>query len=272
MRRTPPKTRKAHRFTSNANFFNFLGSKPIKPSYEEIDEVAKGLKNVSNFKKLSNHSKLEKYQDMMTHLAAQNNAQTDLLDIVGRARIARDKERSRRRKIPSPRPFTRNRMQKKRQLSAHKDLNNSNHPFINSFNGLKGVYSPPYTERSQQIQNMINRRDKDLKNRSDRHEHLKQIRRSFINRKTGENTRDKEFKHPYEKYIAKDKVSNKEARESMKRLDKMLNDQNKEAMDSKIYKGQYTYEDIRRLPMRRGIKMGSRNIESNNFLKDLMRS
>jgi hypothetical protein len=97
MRRTPPKTRKAHRFTSNANFFNFLGSKPSKPSDEEIDEVVKGLKNVSNFKKLSNHSKLEKYQDMMTHLAAQNNAHTDLLDIVGRARIARDKERSRRR-------------------------------------------------------------------------------------------------------------------------------------------------------------------------------
>jgi len=58
MIRTPPKTRKAQRFTSNANFFNFLGSKPNHKHSKEIDEVVKGLKNVSNFNELIRQSKV----------------------------------------------------------------------------------------------------------------------------------------------------------------------------------------------------------------------
>ena len=77
-----------------------------------------------------------------------------------------------------------------------KGLNKANHPFINSFDSLKGIHSPPYTERTQQIQNMINRREKHLKNRSNRHEQLKKIRQAFIERKTSVDTRNKEFKHP----------------------------------------------------------------------------
>jgi hypothetical protein len=79
-----------------------------------------------------------------------------------------------------------------------KGLNKANHPFINSFDSLKGIHSPPYTERSQEIQNMINRREKHLKNRSNRHEKMKKIRQAFIERKTGVDTRDEVFKHPYE--------------------------------------------------------------------------
>jgi len=86
-----------------------------------------------------------------------------------------------------------------------KGLNKANHPFINSFNGLKGIRTPPYTERSQQIQNMINRREKHLKIRSNRHEQLKKIRQAFIERKTSVDTRNKEFKHPYEKHTRRPK-------------------------------------------------------------------
>jgi hypothetical protein len=86
-----------------------------------------------------------------------------------------------------------------------KGLNKANHPFINSFNGLKGIRSPPYTERSQQIQNMINKREKHLKIRSNRHEQLKKIRQAFIERKTSVDTRNKEFKHPYEKHTRRPK-------------------------------------------------------------------
>jgi hypothetical protein len=124
-------------------------------------------------------------------------AHSDLLGIVQKAKNAMEKRRA----VQSS--LAENGEMYKMIHEDDKGLNKANHPFINSFNGLKGIHSPPYTERSQQIQNMINRRDKDLKNRSDRHEQLKKIRQAFIERKTGVDTRDKEFKHPYEKHTRK---------------------------------------------------------------------
>jgi len=82
MRRSPPKSLKPRRFKYTSNFLKFLGNKSKQTksnrnsSHKELAELSSGLKNVSNFKKLSEHSKLDKYQKMMSHLDAENKRTT----------------------------------------------------------------------------------------------------------------------------------------------------------------------------------------------------
>ena len=77
----------------------------------------------------------------------------------------------------------------------------SNHPFT-SFNGLKGIRSPPYTERGAEIQKMIENhektREKNIKNRSNRHNHFKKIREAVTRRKIKPD--GTLYAHPYEKH------------------------------------------------------------------------
>ena len=149
-------------------------------------------------------------------------AHSDLLSIAKKARNATEKRRVAQADLGETAQIYR-----MIYNDDEKGLNKANHPFINSFNKLKGIHSPPYTERSKQIQNMINRREKHLKNMSNRHEQMKKIREAFIERKTGVDTRNKEFKHPYEKHTRRrpkkrGHVSSSIQTRSMRRSQEML--------------------------------------------------
>jgi hypothetical protein len=133
------------------------------------------------------------------HQRKTRKAVSDLLGIAQKAKNVTEKRRAAQSELAVDGEIY------KMIMEDDKGLNKANHPFINSFNGLKGINSPPYTERSQQIQNMINTREKHLKNRSNIHKNLKKIRQSFVERKTSVDTRDKEFKHPYEKHTRRPK-------------------------------------------------------------------
>ena len=131
-------------------------------------------------------------------LGPRARAHNNLLGMVSKARNATEKRRAAKNNLGLTADIHKMIMNDEK-LERDKQLKNElNNPFINTFNGLKGINSPPYTERGIEISNMIAKREKYLKNMSNRHKNLKKIRQSVVERKIKPG--NKEYKHPYEKH------------------------------------------------------------------------
>jgi hypothetical protein len=136
----------------------------------------------------------------MSTMASRGRAHNSLLKIVEQAKYATDQRRMAQNTLAGNASIFKmiNDEEQEEKRQRHRD--ESNNPFT-SFNGLKGIQSPPYTERGIEIAKMIEKHEKHLKNRSNRHDHFKKIREAVTHRKVKPD--GKVYVHPYEKHSRK---------------------------------------------------------------------
>ena len=133
----------------------------------------------------------------LSTMEARGKAHNSLLKIVEQAKYARDQRHRAQNTLAGNASIFKMINDEEQEEKRQRQRDESNHPFI-SFNELKGIHSPPYTERGVEIKKMIENHEKHLKNRSNRHDHFKKIREAVTRRKIKPD--GTEYAHPYEKH------------------------------------------------------------------------
>jgi hypothetical protein len=147
-------------------------------------------------------TRVDQQEKRLSTMASRGKAHNSLLKIAEQAKYSTDKRRRTQNTLAGNASIFKmindEEQEEKRQRQRQDESNN---PFT-SFNGLKGIRSPPYTERGAEIQKMIENhektREKNIKNRSNRHNHFKKIREAVTRRKIKPD--GTVYAHPYEKH------------------------------------------------------------------------